>query len=84
MHYVSRVEVMLMKMTSNSNNVFEIPVWNKCALTLTEAASYSGIGINKLRELSNEDNCEFVLWNGSKRLIKRKELDKFISEAYSI
>ena len=55
----------------------EIPIWEKSNLTLKEAAVYSGIGVNKLRELTNERGCKFVLWNGNKRLIKRKELDKF-------
>ena len=61
-----------------------VPIWEKSSLTLDEAAAYSGIGKNKLRELSDERNCRFVLWNGNKRLIKRRELDKFIDESYSI
>ena len=53
-------------------------------LTLEEAAAYCGIGINKLREITNESTCNFVLWVGSKRLIKRKRLDTYLEEAYSI
>lgn len=64
--------------------VNKVPIWEKSNLTLDEAAAYSGIGKNKLRELSNERNCRFVLWNGNKRLIKRRELDKFTSESFSI
>ena len=45
---------------------------------MEEAAAYFGIGINKLREMTNEDNCPFVLWNGSKRMIKRKAFEKFL------
>lgn len=55
----------------------EVPVWEKSNLTLEEAAAYSGIGVSKLRELSNGVDCQFVLWNGTKRLIKRKKLDEF-------
>lgn len=62
----------------------EVPIWEKSNLTLEEAAAYTGIGIGKLRELTNDDNCKFVLWVGSKRLIKRKLLDQYIQEAYSI
>lgn len=47
----------------------EIPIWEKSNLSLEEAAAYSGIGINKLREITNEDRCKFGLWVGSKRLI---------------
>ena len=50
----------------------EVPIWEKSNLTLEEAAAYSGIGINKLRKLTDREDCRFVLWNGSKRLIKRK------------
>lgn len=62
----------------------EVPIWEKSNLTLEEATAYSGIGKNKLRELSDEKDCRFVLWNGNKRLIKRKELDKFTAESFSI
>ena len=46
----------------------DVPIWEKSNLTLEEAAAYSGIGINKLREITNEDKCKFVLWVGNKRL----------------
>ena len=62
----------------------EIPLWEKSNLTLEEASAYSGIGINKLRELSNDNKCPFVLWVGSKRLIKRKLFDAYIEKMYSI
>ena len=62
----------------------KVPIWKKSNLTLQEAAQYSGIGINKLRQLSETEDCPFVLWNGSKRLIKRQELDKYINKVYSI
>lgn len=61
-----------------------IPIWKKLNLTLPEAAAYSGIGQNKLREISNAESCPFVLWVGSKRLIKRKQLDSYIDGCYSI
>ena len=62
----------------------EVPIWEKSNLTLEEAAAYSGIGINKLREISNEASCPFVLWVGTKRLIKRRRLDAYLERAYSI
>ena len=62
----------------------EVPIWEKSNLTLEEAAAYSGIGINKLRDLTSEQNCQFVLWVGSKRLIKRRLFDKFTEQEYSI
>lgn len=61
-----------------------VPIWAKSTLTIDEAAAYSGIGRNKLRALTDHDDCPFVLWVGSKRLIKRKLLDEYIDEMYSI
>ena len=54
---------------------YEVPIWEKYCLTLDEAAAYFGIGINKLREMTDEPNCQFVIFNGSKRLIKRRKLE---------
>lgn len=48
-----------------------VPIWEKANLTLEEAAAYYGIGINKLRSLTDTDDCPYVLWVGNKRLIKR-------------
>lgn len=62
----------------------EVPIWEKSNLTIEEAALYSGIGRNKLRQLTDDENCKFVLWVGNKRLIKRKKFDEFIAVAYSI
>ena len=62
----------------------EVPIWEKSNLTIEEAAVYSGIGRNKLRELTNDENCQFVLWIGNKRLVKRRKLDEYIEKAYSI
>lgn len=50
----------------------EVPLWEKSNLTLEEAAAYSGIGVNKLRELTDKADCKFVFWIVRKRLIKRK------------
>ena len=62
----------------------DVPIWEKSNLTLEEAAAYSGIGINKLRDITNGEHCKLVLWVGSKRLIKRKRLDKYLEECYSL
>lgn len=49
-------------------------------LSVKEAAKYSGLGINKIRELSDDKDCSFVLWNGNKRMIKRKEFEQWIKD----
>ncbi|MBQ3756431.1 MAG: helix-turn-helix domain-containing protein [Oscillospiraceae bacterium] len=63
---------------------YEVPIWLKANLTLEEAAAYFGIGINKLREITESDHCPCVLWVGSKRLIKRKNMEEYLSRLYSI
>ena len=61
-----------------------IPSGEKSNLTLEEAAAYSNIGVNKLREITNDGKCDFVLWVGNKRLIKRRQFDRYMERAYSI
>jgi len=48
---------------------FDIPVWHKLNLTIEEAAAYSNIGIHRLYELTEQEDCPFVLWIGSRRVI---------------
>lgn len=62
----------------------EVPIFEKSNLTLEEASAYLGIGINKLREITNDKNCKFVLWVGSKRLIKRKACENYLDKQFSI
>ena len=56
----------------------------KSNLTLEEASEYYNIGVKKLKELTKNENCGFVLWVGNKRLIKRKQFDEYIKTIYSI
>ena len=62
----------------------EVPICQKQNLTLEEAAAYSGIGINRLRSLTDEKGCKFVLFVGRKRLIKRQLFDEFILKASTV
>lgn len=57
---------------------------DKPTLTISEAASLYSIGEHKLRELTEPDNCPFVLYVGRKRLIKRKQFDEYIARSFSI
>ena len=61
-----------------------LSIAEKSLLTLEEAAEYFNIGINKLRIMTNDENCPYVLWNGNKRLIKRKPLEEYLYKSYSI
>ena len=57
-----------------------VPIHLKVALTIREAAGYSSIGINKIGSLLRTPNCPFVLYVGTKKLVKRKEFEQFISQ----
>lgn len=57
------------------NNHISVPIWQKTTLTIREAAEYSNIGINKIENLINGPNCDFVLYVGRKRLIERKQFE---------
>lgn len=56
-----------------------VPIHLKITLTIREAAEYSNIGINKIDSLLRSPTCPFVLFVGSKKLVKRKEFEQFIS-----
>ena len=62
----------------------EVPIWEKVNLTLEEAAACFGIGQNRLRELTEDEQCKFVLFVGTKRLIKRRLFEQYLEQAYSI
>lgn len=64
-----------------------VPVYEKYALTLTEAAKYFGIGEKKLKRLAEENqSCDdgFILMNGCKVLFKRERFSQFLDRTGSI
>ena len=65
-------------------NEMYVPLWERSLLTVEEAASYFGIGRDKIKEISNDDRCSVVLWVGTKRMIKRKKFEEYLEEMYSI
>jgi len=66
------------------NEKMEVPVWEKLMLTVDEAAALTGVGRDKLYELSLGEASDCVLWIGRKRLFKRKKLEEFFERSYSI
>ena len=57
-----------------------VPIHEKVTLTIDEAAAYSNIGVNKIRELANDPRYRIGLSIGRRMLIKRKEFEKLLSE----
>ena len=56
-----------------------VPIHLKVTLTIREAAEYSNIGINKIDSMLKQPNCPFVLYVGTRKLVKRKEFEEYIS-----
>ena len=67
-----------------NNEIQKIPTNLKLALTIREAAEYSNIGINKIDSMLRLPNCPFVLYVGTKKLVKRKEFEEFLSKMNNI
>lgn len=66
------------------NTPVSIPAWAKANLTVNEAAAYFGIGRAKIRELTDYEDCPYVLWCGNKRLIKKEPFTKYLNGLFSI
>ena len=65
-----------------SNN--DVPIWEKFTLTIEEASNFR-IGENKLRRLSEENpTAGWVILNGNRIQIKRKQFEKIIDSLDTI
>lgn len=62
------------------HNEEQVPIHLKMTLTAREAAAYSNIGINKIDSMLRSPNCPFVLFVGTKKLVKRKLFEDFIEK----
>lgn len=61
-----------------------IPIKDKFVLTVKEASEYSNIGVNRLSRMLDDPYCEFALFNGNRKLVKRIEFEKYLTEAHNI
>ena len=63
----------------------EIPIQDRYCLTVDEAAAYTLIGQNRLREIiDNNKNADYLLWVGSQVRIKRPEFEKYLSTIHNV
>ena len=61
------------------NSIVTIPVWERYTLSIEEAAAYFRIGENKLRKnVSENKDADYLLWNGNRPQIKRKKFEQLI------
>ena len=73
-----------LKEASSVESNITVPIPQKLALTVKEASVYSNIGINKIDKMLRMPNCPFVIYVGAKKLVKRKEFEKYISDRITI
>lgn len=60
-------------------NITDVAIWEKYTLTIEEASKYFRIGENKLRKLAEENpSAAWVMMNGNRIQIKRKQFEKYI------
>ena len=71
-------------MTNQNQQVTSLPIDRKLLLSIREAAEYSNIGINKIDELLKQPNCPFVLYVGTKKLVKRRAFEEYIEGRVAI
>ena len=63
----------------------DIPIWERYTLTIEEASKYFRIGENKLRRLEEENkNANWLIMNGNRIQIKRKQFEKIIDTLNAI
>lgn len=76
--------VLMQKEFYRSNNN-DVPISEKYTLTIEEASKYFRIGENKLRKLAEANlNSSWVLMNGNRVQVKRKQLEKIIDSLNAI
>ncbi|EHI55450.1 excisionase transposon [Johnsonella ignava ATCC 51276] len=62
-----------------------MPIWEKYTLTIEEASLYFRVGENKLRKLAEENpNANWLIMNGNRMQIKRKQFEKVIDTINAI
>lgn len=71
-------------MMNQNQQATNLPIDRKMLLSIREATEYSNIGINKIDEMLKQPNCPFVLYVGTKKLVKRKAFEEFIEGRVAI
>lgn len=63
----------------------QVPIWQQYTMTIEEASRYFRIGENKLRKFVEErKDADWVIMNGNRIQIKRKQFEKIIDTLNAI
>ncbi len=59
-----------------------VPIWEKYALTIREAAEYFHIGEKRMRKIVEQNReSDFVVMLGNRAMIKRKSFEQFLDSS---
>ncbi len=59
-----------------------VPIWEKYALTIREAAEYFHIGEKRMRKIVEKNReSDFVVMLGNRAMIKRKSFEQFLDSS---
>ena len=62
-------------------NTNDIPIWQKYTFSIEEASRYFRIGEKKLHRLAEKNpDANWLIMNGNRLQIKRKQFEKVIDE----
>ena len=63
----------------------QVQIKDKFCLTIEEASAYFNIGEKKLRKIVSDNlDSGFIIQNGVKFLVKRKQFEKFLDDPLSV
>lgn len=60
------------------------PFWTKKILTVEEAATYTGIGRAKIRQIIKRENCSFTVNNGTQICVVREAFIDYLDKQFRI
>ena len=59
-----------------------VPIWEKYALTIREAAEYFHIGEKRMKKIVEQNReSDFVVMLGNRAMIKRKSFEQFLDSS---
>lgn len=77
--YIENTE--LYEIEDTKEKTLQMPWWNKFTFSVQEASAYFGFSDKKLRKLIDEnENADYILWNGTRPRIKRVLFEQFVNE----
>lgn len=56
----------------------------KLLLTPKEASAWSGIGINRVKEMLREDDCPFVTKVGNRYMVNRQRFEEYVYDSKQV